>query len=175
MIKYIRSFSFEIKKNSFIVILWYLSVTEMFIKKIARNDKFYLIYITSVSLVLMIINELSLFGRNTKPPLQKKSWRSPFQCKTMQISFKLVSSSVSQIKKIKLRNRVISRFLACYLITNNVKRTACKFTGCKLLERRRTSLQSNKILTDWLIFLYYQVISPELFLIFLKIYIFRAL
>lgn len=30
-------------------------------QKIARNDKFYLIYITSVILVLMIINELSLF------------------------------------------------------------------------------------------------------------------
>lgn len=39
---------------------------EMFIKKIARNDKFYLIYITSVSLVLMIINELSLSLEETR-------------------------------------------------------------------------------------------------------------
>ena len=65
MIKYIRSFSFEIKKKRRIHLFYrdfmtFASNGNVY-QKIARNDKFYLIYITSVSLVLMIINELSLF------------------------------------------------------------------------------------------------------------------
>lgn len=64
MMKYIRSFSFEIKKKRRIHLFYrdfmtFASNGNVY-QKIARNDKFYLIYITSVSLVLMIINELSL-------------------------------------------------------------------------------------------------------------------
>lgn len=64
MIKYIRSFSFEKKKKRRIHLFYrdfmtFASNGNVY-QKIARNDKFYLIYITSVSLVLMIINELSL-------------------------------------------------------------------------------------------------------------------
>lgn len=65
MMKYIRSFSFEIKKKRRIHLFYrdfmtFASNGNVY-QKIARNDKFYLIYITSVSLVLMIINEFSLF------------------------------------------------------------------------------------------------------------------
>lgn len=111
MIKYIRSFSFEIKKKRRIHLFYrdfmtFASNGNVY-QKIARNDKFYLIYITSVSLVLMIINELSLFlslsleeTRNHHYKRKVDVLRFKIGCKTMQISFKLVSSSVSQIKKL---------------------------------------------------------------------------
>lgn len=88
------------------------------------------IYYTPVSLVLMIINELSVWKKHeTTITKEKLTFQNRMQ-NHANFFFKLpVSSSVSQIKKIKLRNRVISRFLASYLITNNVKRIACKFSG----------------------------------------------
>ena len=95
-----------------------------------QRNKFYLICIRFVGLVLMIMNELS--AGNTKPPLQKKS--SPLQ-NTMQnhANFLKVVSAVSQIKYL-LEN---SQPLVYYPLINALEYFACGASNVQKKKKKK--------------------------------------